>query len=715
MANNALIGSDYFLSGSLNPAWATLMSSMGSPAVVGTVTQPTALSHNYGIVWTAQGALADQIVETTNNLTNEPGTDLFLIVRWSQTNANGQGYSVNITNTTAQLTRYDNGVGTNLGAQAVGLVHAAGDVWTLCAAGAGISLYQNYKRILYFYDATYTTGYPGYQQFSSVNVTHNQVTGARIYNCNQQDGIWTKHGTALAALSTDLNGAILGEGIAEPVVLYEGNPQVLAGGNVFKMWCGTNGLSTGIFYAESYDGISGWTRRGGLVVSPNIPGHMIKVGATYYMYAQVPGGNGNVSLYTATDGITFSLINANVFATSVVAWENSTLWDFTPIAVIGGTWYAIYTCTGTGVKPSMGLATAPDGITWTRYGSNPILVGRWCASAFANVGGTWYFWLGANSPGQLSAGNTNWDPNEIVRYTASSNFTVWTPAGHSLRRGEMLAGVNTGNGQIFPSAIVQVGSTTYFYTTPACADGATPNIYQVEVATVPVPLSTVVTLNENTTAQQQADNFPGSGPLSGNWITPTGNGALTIASANHVQATTNTQNCVAIYTGAAFPPNQYAECTITAQVTANDYLILICRGQSSGGLSGYAAVWFGPAGTFTSQQILNRYNNNANVNIGPAVGFTPRLGDVIRFAVTTAADGFPLLSFYQNQFLIVQAEDYTNAWTTGFSGIGVFNFEATLSNTVLSSFAAGNAAVPPPTGGGGSGDLGPGYDFKFRL
>lgn len=718
MANNTLIASDYFLSGSLAAGWGNFPGSQtaGQTTVTGGhVTQPTALNGAYGQLWTALGSLADQTVEVTANLTNENGTYLSLYVRWSVMNALGQGYFASITqlagNPTLTLQRADNGVNTTLGSPVISLTITPGDVWAFQAAGAAFSIYQNYKRIFYYYDATYTTGYSGYQLYSTTNVTHTQVSGFRLYNAVQQDGIWTKQGIVLANLSTDMNGTLPGEGIGEPSVLYEGNAQILSG-NVFKMWCGTNGASTGIFYAESFDGII-WSRRAGLVVSPNIPGHLIKVGSTYYLYAQVPGGNGNVGLYTATDGITFSLVNANVFSASGSGWDTGSLWDFTPIAVITGTWNAIYVATGAGAKPSMGLATSPDGVTWTRYVSNPVLVGRWITSAFALVGSTWYFWLGGNSPGQLGSGNVNWDPNEIVRYS-TPDFKTWTPAGHSLRRGSIYEGVNTGNGQIFPSAILNVGNTTYLYNTPACADGAQPNVYQVSVATVATPISNLVTLNENATAQTQSDAFPGSGSLSGNWITPTGVGALTIASANHVQAINNTQNCVAIYTGASFPATQYCEITITALVTSGDFIVLICRGQSSGGFSGYGFNLSGPAGTRSATSSLNKYTNNVNVNIGPLFPMTPQLGDVLRFSVTTSSGGFPLLSAYQNGFLLAQAEDYSNAWLTGFPGIGIFNTEATLTNTQISSFAGGNAGIPPPFGGG-SGDLGPGFDFSLKI
>ena len=108
---------------------------------------------------------------------------------------------------------------------------AASDVWALCAAGSCISVYQNYKRIFYYYDTTYTSGIPGFAQYDGTNITHSQISSWRGYSAVQQDGIWQKQGVTIAPLSGELPIGVQ----PSATVLYEGNAQILSG-TVFKMW-----------------------------------------------------------------------------------------------------------------------------------------------------------------------------------------------------------------------------------------------------------------------------------------------------------------------------------------------------------------------------------------------------------------------------------------------------------------------------------------------
>src|SRR6266481_2032564 len=202
MANNQLLASDSFVSGSLAAGWSAAFSFSRCQVVAGSpnIVEPNTLSVTAGQIWTGLTWPKDQISEITiQSLTAEAGTFTVLIVRYQS--GVDSGYRVNLNNVTAALFRYDAGVSTQLGATILGLTFATGDVIALCAAGACISLYQNGKRILYFYDATYAAGSPGFLQFSSVNITHTQVSSWRGYNVIQQDGIWQKQGIVIPALA----------------------------------------------------------------------------------------------------------------------------------------------------------------------------------------------------------------------------------------------------------------------------------------------------------------------------------------------------------------------------------------------------------------------------------------------------------------------------------------------------------------------------------
>src|SRR5262249_37665738 len=151
----------------------------------------------------------------------------------------------------------------------------------------------------------------------------------------------------------------------------------LGGGNVFKMWF-LAGHDVG--YAESLDGLS-WTRRGSNVISSTGQTPcVIKNGSTYHLYC-VPAGGGTVAHYTSSDGISWSLQSANV---------HTSVYYFSPVYIDPntGTWYALFTTTGT--PNTTNLATSPDGVTWTDYASNPVASNFWGIIKVDKIGSTFY-------------------------------------------------------------------------------------------------------------------------------------------------------------------------------------------------------------------------------------------------------------------------------------------------------------------------------------
>jgi hypothetical protein len=91
----------------------------------------------------------------------------------------------------------------------------------------------------------------------------------------------------------------------------------------------------------------------------------LRVGGTIYLYY---AGSGGIGVATATDGLTFSKHGSPVFvADPTVAWESGATPTEPSVAVFpSGTWHMLYAA-GT----SIGEATSPDGLTWTRMDADP--------------------------------------------------------------------------------------------------------------------------------------------------------------------------------------------------------------------------------------------------------------------------------------------------------------------------------------------------------
>src|ERR1700677_2502980 len=250
MANNNLLASDNFASGSLAAGWSVLNFVTDVCAVIAgspNVTEPKALTNGYGQQWTGLVWPLDHTSEVTvASLTSEVGTSITLLTRWQF--ASVSGYEAVISNGSAILKSFTNGTGTTL-TTATGLTFAAGDVWSFQAAGSLLTLYRNGALIAQALDVSYLSwvgvGAPGYTETSTVNITHAQVSSWRGYSAVQQDGIWAKEGipVGLAPTSTDITSG--GEGVATTSqILFEGNAQILSG-TVYKIWfCGQQPIAS---------------------------------------------------------------------------------------------------------------------------------------------------------------------------------------------------------------------------------------------------------------------------------------------------------------------------------------------------------------------------------------------------------------------------------------------------------------------------------------
>jgi hypothetical protein len=568
-----------------------------------------------------------------------------------------------------------------------------GNVLSFAALGSVLSVYLNNKRIAYVGDATLTGGSPGFYQFTQTTVANSKVSAWRGYNAVQQDGIWKKQGIALAPIAGDLTAGIQ----CHSPILREGNAQVLSG-TVYKMWFDN---FAGVFYAESTDGIN-WTRKASAVLAGGFTNSAVyKVGSTYYLYVEPNSGPGGpISVYTSSDGITWTLQNSSAIAAgSVGAWDSVNLGGLFAVTVQAGTWYGFYGgCKDlTTLAFSSGLATSSDGITWVKSGSNPVLNGKGNFFGIIKVGGTYYAWAQSNQPGQGNANSPFFDPSESRRYK-STDLINWSidGSGISIRNGQMCESLNINTGYATEGNFINIGGVAYSYHTSGPGDAVTPIIGQIALAIGPAPIEQIVLQPEDGTQQTATDNF--SGTLA-NWTTPAGGHALQIVGGK-LEPTLTATNCLMNYTGSSLPNDQYSEVTINAMVGSVDFVGPAVRSQATDG----NCYFINLAGPVNSAYINNfgiyKKVSGTSTLIGSVLGqMTPQVGDVIRLA---ARGSNPvLLSAYQNGFLLLQVEDFSNAYTSGSPAVNLFA-NTTLTNSQISSWAGGNASFAPsyPVSGG---------------
>jgi len=566
---------------------------------------------------------------------------------------------------------------------AVDLTVVPGDVFSFNVSGSVLTVYQNNNPMFRYGDATFTGGYPGFSQYTNTAVSDSQVSLWRGRDAVQQDGVWQKQGIVIPALAGDLQ-----YGTVNATMLYEGSAQLLSG-TVYKMWLGSG--AGNIYYAESSDGVA-WTRSGSPVITSQAFPFIIKNGATYHLYSQTLGGagNGNFAHYTSSDGISWSLQSSNVFGLGAGGqWDDTVIWYFQPVAISGGTWYAVY-CAGnnaTSYQLSLGLATSSDGITWTRYGSNPVLVGPNSGSvvnggALTKVGSTYYMWMYGNQPGQGGA-VPNLDPGSGVRYQ-TTDFITWTNPVHSVHMSEPFEGYNFKTGQAFPNGIFTVGGRTFMYVQSSPSDNTPTMGYQLSLAVAPVPIDVLVQHPEDAMPQTASDNFTsGTGDLSANWTTPSGLTKLQIVSGPYVESTTTSAWNGMRYSGASFNNDQWSEITVHA-ASSTGVTSPAVRMQSNGNC--YFMQFLGDWSA--SNQILYKRVGGVDTAL-MATGMTVSAGDKLRLSVVGN-----ILTVYQNGFQILRVEDFSHAVPSG--GVpGMLIYATTLVDEQIGGWSGGNAGVLP--------------------
>jgi hypothetical protein len=703
MANNQLLASDNFASGSLAAGWSPLFGTLACQ-VVSHQTEPNTLSVQAGQVWGVGGVFGnDQSSEITigSGYVNEAGNILALIVR-QQAGALTY-YQAQLINSTVFIYKTVAGASTQL-AVLGGVVAVAGDVWVLQVAGSVLTLYQNNKFILNAGNADITGGTPGFAQFTTTNLAHNTVASWRGYNAIQQDGIWQKQGVVLAPIAGDLPSGIE----SHAPIIYEGNAQLLSG-NVYKMWF-DNFVS--MYYAESLDGLT-WTRKAAALLGPGIQNTSVfKFGSTYYCYVEQNATPvGPIQAFTSSDGINFTGQNVNaIVAGGGGAWDSVNLTGMFAMIQVGNTFYGFYGASKdlTTLTFSVGLAFSTDGINWVKYNANPILSNKGNFFGVTKVGNIFYAWAQSTQPGRGNVVAPAFDPVESIRYKSTDAF-VWTPDTHSVHNTQMFESLNQVNGYCCTGMLINVAGKAYNYIPVGPGDANNSILGQIELAIAPVPIELVVTRPEDAIQQVASNSFTsGIGDLDSNWVTPTGATKLKIITGNLCEPTALATDCVMLNAGAAaIGSDQYSEITIATMGGEPDFCLPIVRGQT-GAKSWYTVVIEGPTGAdLNGVANIRKTVNNVSTQIGPIIQhIKPQIGDVFRLVATGSSP--VLLSFYQNGFLIMQVEDWSNAFTTGLPGMLLYA-QTTLANAQISLWAGGNPNIIPNYSPGGSS----GFGYKF--
>ena len=219
-------------------------------------------------------------------------------------------------------------------------------------------------------------------------------------------------------------------------------PEVILDGSTFKMWYGGWGLSTDriwrIGYAESSDGIS-WTKDASNPVmdvgaagewddESALPGAVIFDGSSYKMwYHGYDGAIWRTGYATSPDGIVWTKHASNPVLNVGAGGKWDNFWAIITGVIFDGSSYQGWYIGGDGSNFSFrtGYATSPDGITWTKHPSNPVMDfgtgGEW-DNANAGVeaviynGSIYEMWYQGGGGAQLTQ----------IGYATSTDGLVWT-------------------------------------------------------------------------------------------------------------------------------------------------------------------------------------------------------------------------------------------------------------------------------------------------
>jgi predicted GH43/DUF377 family glycosyl hydrolase len=163
-------------------------------------------------------------------------------------------------------------------------------------------------------------------------------------------------------------------------------PCVIDDGSIYHMWySGFDGSNVRIGYANSTDGIN-WTKySGNPIFDLGAPGswedyhvHYPMVlwnGTGYEMwYSGFTGTNYRIGYATSPDGLSWTKYGGNpVVPLGGVGSFDEQYAGQASVLLEGGTYHMWYSGIDSGGEGRTGYATSPDGVSWTKYPGNPVL------------------------------------------------------------------------------------------------------------------------------------------------------------------------------------------------------------------------------------------------------------------------------------------------------------------------------------------------------
>ena len=306
-------------------------------------------------------------------------------------------------------------------------------------------------------------------------------------------GTWTKKGLVI-----ETNGGATSStlGFWEPTVLYEDHAQVLDVDDdieVFKIWyrhmvVGSPNVNS-IYYAESLDGYN-WTHyASNPVVGPGVAyPNVYKIDGTYYMSVSKYAVTTNYDIYTSSNGISWTLAKSDALVSGGSGdWDNL-LGNMFIWKEGTNSWYMTYEATISGsVCWNVGLATSTDGLTWTKYESNPVI-----GSSSYDVGNPQVFKFGSTYymayHGCAAAGL----PTDFG-WAYSTDLHSWTVIGTTMVRTWEGTGSSAQIGD--PSYIEGLGMTWVYY----AANPDQSHFYGIGVAISGLTIEQLVQTRQNMT------------------------------------------------------------------------------------------------------------------------------------------------------------------------------------------------------------------------
>lgn len=294
-------------------------------------------------------------------------------------------------------------------------------------------------------------------------------TGSAATVITSGQGVWQRKGVVLWPNPQQINPRLTGEPM---LIAPEGNPLIFNPTDyptVWKMWY-SDGGTRAIFYAESVDGVNWKSYVGpqtyGAVVNWHQRPNVIKNGSTYYLFASPD--DQQIDVYSATDGVTFSLLKSNAVGTGS---SNS------GGVMVGSTLYLFAEHTGNPLE----LFTSTDFQNFTSQGSLAGTVGYCGPSTPYQINGSWYMWVhDCGAP-------------KIYRISAPALTGPWAKA--ATEYSGQTWDENSVAGQTADPFVIEVSGKTYlYYTNNLPLQGGSP-YSQLKLAIADMPLASLIKTN----------------------------------------------------------------------------------------------------------------------------------------------------------------------------------------------------------------------------